>query len=97
MSLILLFTLPALKAMNSSKPLGLYDYLLAAIILALIVVEYIADQQQFKRRNADRKKQVKLMHYIKLDLPIPDCGLMCVIPTMQRNKVYGFSSISFPL
>ena len=47
MSLILLFTLPALKAMNSSKPLGLYDYLLAAIILALIVVEYIADQQQF--------------------------------------------------
>ncbi len=62
MSLILLFTLPALKAMNSSKPLGLYDYLLAAIILALIVVEYIADQQQFnyQKEKCRQKKTGKV-------------------------------------
>ncbi|NPA35517.1 MAG: DUF1295 domain-containing protein [Chlorobi bacterium] len=48
MTLIMLFTLPALKAMGSDKPLGIYDYILAAIILALIVIEYIADQQQYE-------------------------------------------------
>lgn len=58
MSLILLFTLPSLKSIDSSKPLGLYDYLLATIILALIVIEYIADQQQFNYQK-EKYRQIK--------------------------------------
>ncbi len=58
MSLILLFSLPALKAMGSNKPLSMYDYLLAAIILALIVIEYIADQQQFNYQK-EKYRQIK--------------------------------------
>jgi steroid 5-alpha reductase family enzyme len=46
--LILLFTLPALLAMEGAgQAPGWLDYLVAGLILALIVVEYIADQQQY--------------------------------------------------
>ncbi len=58
MSLILLFTLPVLKAMGSNKPLGIYDYFLAAITLALIVIEYIADQQQYDYQK-EKYRQIK--------------------------------------
>lgn len=47
MGLILLFTLPILKSMGSATPLGVFDYVLAAGIIALVVIEYIADQQQY--------------------------------------------------
>ncbi|MFZ4544057.1 MAG: DUF1295 domain-containing protein, partial [Saprospiraceae bacterium] len=46
-TLILLFTLPALMAVGSDKELGPADYLLAVIMLSLIVIEYVADQQQW--------------------------------------------------
>jgi steroid 5-alpha reductase family enzyme len=46
--LILLFTLPALIAYEGiGKPLTLWDWLLAVIIVALVAVEAIADQQQY--------------------------------------------------
>jgi steroid 5-alpha reductase family enzyme len=45
--LILLFTLPAVKAMDSELPLTLWDYALAVLILLAIAIEYIADQQQY--------------------------------------------------
>lgn len=47
MGLILLFTLPALKAMESNIPLGILDYVLAALFIGFVVMEYIADQQQY--------------------------------------------------
>lgn len=47
MGLILLFTLPALKAMNANESLGLFDLILALLFLALVVMEYVADQQQY--------------------------------------------------
>lgn len=53
MALILLFTLPGLKAMGSAVPLNGVDYLLAAIIVGLIIIEFIADQQQY---NYQEKK-----------------------------------------
>jgi len=46
MGLILLFTLPAVRSMDG-LPLGWTDYLLAALLISLIVVETIADQQQW--------------------------------------------------
>lgn len=46
MGLILLFSLPMVKAMGGG-PLGWADYLCAAGILFLVVIETIADQQQW--------------------------------------------------
>ena len=46
MGLILLFTLPAVRSMDG-LPLSWPDYLLAALIFFLIVIETVADQQQW--------------------------------------------------
>ena len=46
MGLILMITLPALRSVGG-EPLGWADYLLAALILVLIIIETIADQQQW--------------------------------------------------
>lgn len=46
MGLILLFTLPALKSMGG-KPLSWMDYVISALFLAFVIIETIADQQQW--------------------------------------------------
>ena len=47
--LIFLFTLPILTSLATQvAPLGPVDYMLAAIITILIIIEYIADQQQYE-------------------------------------------------
>jgi len=56
MGLILLMTLPAVRSMNGS-PLGWADYLIAAILLMAIVIETIADQQQWDYQKAKKKAQ----------------------------------------
>jgi len=56
MGLILLFTLPAVRSMDG-LPLGWADYLLAALIFFLIVVETIADQQQWNYHKEKKKAQ----------------------------------------
>ena len=56
MGLILLFTLPAVRSMDG-LPLGWTDYLLAALIITLIVVETIADQQQWNYHKEKKKAQ----------------------------------------
>jgi len=56
MGLILLFTLPAVRSMDG-LPLGWADYLLAALIIALIVIETLADQQQWKYHKEKKKAQ----------------------------------------
>jgi len=46
--LIFLFTLPILATLaTNATALGIVDYLLAAMYIGFIVIEYIADQQQF--------------------------------------------------
>lgn len=47
MGLILLFTLPALKAMNSDEALGIWDVILAVLFIILVIIEFIADHQQY--------------------------------------------------
>jgi steroid 5-alpha reductase family enzyme len=44
--LILLFTLPILLSMDQ-KTIGIWDYVLGAIILGLVYMEWLADQQQY--------------------------------------------------
>jgi len=46
--LIFLFTLPILASLaDSTNPLGIADYALAALYITLVVIEFIADQQQY--------------------------------------------------
>lgn len=47
-TLIFLFTLPVLSGIaENAAPLGIWDYLLATVYVGLVVMEYIADQQQY--------------------------------------------------
>lgn len=69
MALILLFTLPALKAMGSSTPLGFADYILAGIIVLLVIMEFIADHQQYQyqqTKHAKLKAGEQLSAYYKV-------------------------------
>lgn len=57
--LLLLIALPAWEAFRSSRPLGIIDYLLAAVFALLLVGETIADQQQwnFHQQKKARKER----------------------------------------
>lgn len=57
MGLILLFTLPIVKSMDGS-PLSWVDYLLSGIFILFVVLETIADQQQWTFQN-EKYKQLK--------------------------------------
>lgn len=54
MGLILLMTLPALRSMEGG-PLSWTDALLAALLLAFLIVETVADQQQWNYHRAKRR------------------------------------------
>ncbi len=66
--LIFLFTLPILTALSSSAaPLFWADYLLATIYVAFVVIEFIADQQQYnfqteKHRRIWTAKNTSILH-----------------------------------
>jgi steroid 5-alpha reductase family enzyme len=46
--LIFLFTLPILASLaDNTNPLGIADYALAGIYITLVIIEFIADQQQY--------------------------------------------------
>jgi steroid 5-alpha reductase family enzyme len=68
MALILFFTLPALKAMESNIPIGIFDYTLAAIFVALVIMEYIADNQQYyyQEEKYRQKKIGKVADFYKI-------------------------------
>lgn len=56
-ALILGFTLPAVyAAIPTAQPLGLADYTLAGLFLALLVTETIADQQQWNFQNEKHRR-----------------------------------------
>jgi len=54
MGLILLITLPAVRSLGGS-PLGWVDYLLAGLILGLVLIEMVADQQQWNYHKEKKK------------------------------------------
>jgi steroid 5-alpha reductase family enzyme len=59
-TLIFLFTVPVIAALaDNAAPLGISDWILAGIYVALVVMEFVADQQQYdfqkekyRRKNA---------------------------------------------
>ncbi|MEZ4922186.1 MAG: DUF1295 domain-containing protein [Crocinitomicaceae bacterium] len=63
MGLILLMTLPAIKAMGSQEPLGWLDYLIAFVFVLFVVIEFIADQQQYDYQEAkwERKRKGEVL------------------------------------
>lgn len=54
MGLILLFTLPAVRSLDGA-PLGWADYLIAALLLFFVVIETVADQQQWSFHKRKRE------------------------------------------
>lgn len=59
-TLIFMFTVPVIAGLaENAAPLGIFDYVLAIIYVALVVMEFVADQQQYdfqtekyRRKNA---------------------------------------------
>jgi steroid 5-alpha reductase family enzyme len=59
-TLIFMFTVPVIAGLaENAAPLGIFDYVLAIIFVALVVMEFVADQQQYdfqtekyRRKNA---------------------------------------------
>lgn len=64
MALILMFTLPALKAIDSEQALGLFDFILAGVFVLLVIVEFVADQQQY---NFQQEKYRRIKNGEPLD------------------------------
>jgi steroid 5-alpha reductase family enzyme len=56
MGLILLITLPALRSMEG-RPLSLVDWVLAGLMLILVILETIADQQQWNFHKVKQQLQ----------------------------------------
>lgn len=57
-ALVLMFTLPPIVAWQAKdKPLGVTDYLFAALFIALVVIETIADQQQWNFQTEKYRKK----------------------------------------
>jgi steroid 5-alpha reductase family enzyme len=58
-ALIFLFTLPVLSSLHANTtPLGMADYLLTAVFIALVAMEFTADQQQW----AFQKEKYRRIH-----------------------------------
>ena len=65
-TLIFLFTLPILSGLSdNAKDLGIVDYLLAVFFILFVVIEFIADQQQYDFQTEKHKR-------LKEGLPLED-------------------------
>ena len=65
--LILLFTLPILVALDGAeKALFWADYLLAALFIAALVMETVADQQQWDYQNEKHRLALPSVHHLLL-------------------------------
>src|SRR5262249_52371301 len=58
-ALLLLLALPSLVVQSSARPLYWADYVLAAIFVALVVIETVADQQQWNFQAAKKSGEAK--------------------------------------
>jgi steroid 5-alpha reductase family enzyme len=56
-ALILAFTLPAIIAVSSDKPVGIFDYIIALLLVVFVITETIADQQQWNFQTQKYKKK----------------------------------------
>lgn len=55
-ALILAFALPAVVAVSSAKPIGVFDIILALFFIIFVVIETIADQQQWNFQTEKYRK-----------------------------------------
>lgn len=56
MGLILLMTLPTVKSIGSEVSLGIFDYLLAALFIGFVIIEFIADNQQYRYQEEKHRR-----------------------------------------
>ena len=92
-ALVLMFTLPPIVAWQAKdKPLGAADWLFAALFVGLVVVETIADQQQWNFQTEKYRKKAAgeaLTKKSNRALSAADYGARCATPTMLPSKVFG--------
>ncbi len=55
-SLILAFTLPSILCIYNDRPIGVFDYILAGLFILFVVIETIADQQQWNFQKEKRRR-----------------------------------------
>jgi steroid 5-alpha reductase family enzyme len=58
MGLVLLTTLPGLRVLGATSEIGVFDILLALLILGFIFIEYLSDQQQYNYQK-EKYAQIK--------------------------------------
>jgi len=58
MGLVLLTTLPAIRVLGIHTPIGLFDIVLAIVILLLIFIEFLSDQQQYNYQT-EKYRQIE--------------------------------------
>lgn len=85
MGLILLFTLPILKSMNG-RPLGWMDISLTVVFLAFVVLETVADQQQW---NFQREKYRRIHEGAEIDEPYRKGFVHTGLWSMVRHPNYA--------
>jgi steroid 5-alpha reductase family enzyme len=100
MGLILMMTLPALKSMGG-KPLSWIDFLLGGLVVMLVILETIADQQQWNFHKAkNRMKQTSEPLPEKYKKGFLDSGLWGIVrhPNYSAEQaiwiVFYFFSVS---
>jgi steroid 5-alpha reductase family enzyme len=60
MGLVMLITLPMIKAIDGTE-LGIFDYILAFLVIVVVILEFVADQQQWNyQKEKYRLKNAKL-------------------------------------
>jgi steroid 5-alpha reductase family enzyme len=100
MGLILMMTLPALKSMGG-KPLSWIDFLLGGVVVMLVILETIADQQQWNfHKVKNRMKQTGEPLPEKFKKGFVDSGLWGIVrhPNYSAEQaiwiVFYFFSVS---
>ncbi len=57
MGLILLFTFPIVKSVGGTNPFGVWDIVVAILMAALVIVELVADNQQWKYQTEKYRRK----------------------------------------
>ena len=93
-ALVLMTTFPALVVMRSDRPFGWMDAVAAVLMLAFIVWETVADEQQWRFQT---RKWAMINEGRKLEeLPAPYSGGAAAIPITSPSRPSGCASTSSP-
>ena len=68
-ALVLAMTLPMLVCMESSAPFGVFDYIAAVLGTSFLVLETVADEEQWKFQQTKKAKLAEMKELSELPMP----------------------------